>query len=498
MKRLIPPLVAGLLFFALAASEAVAAEFDKYQLESASVEISDTQAGAHADLTTNLQLNEHNGEAYAKTRDVVVELPPGIVGNPEAFPKCTVEQLGVTTQTSECPLDSQVGSTDYLVSGVATGTFANQPVYNMPAPGGDVVARFGFFAGEAPIFLNVRLDSETQSLIATVENASSTAELIASKFTLWGVPGDDSHNAQRLTPVEAAKNTGPPGGRESNLPGVPFMTNPTTCEGGREATVTVVSYQLPGSPRSLDVPFPQMTGCGLVNLEPTTSLLPTTTQGSSGTGLDYELNLPTKGLESANLLGGSHLKRAEVVLPEGMSINPSQAEGLGVCSQADLARETYNSAPDVGCPETSKIGTVEAITPVIDRNPTGSLYVAKPYENPFGSLIALYMVLKVPDRGVLVKLKGKVTVDPSTGQITTVFDDLPQLPFKTFRLHFREGARSPLVTPRACGVYTATSSFNPWARPGEAITGSSEFSITSGPDHGRCPSGGLPPSGRAW
>ena len=62
---------------------------------------------------------------------------------------------------------------------------------------------------------------------------------------------------------------------------------------------------------------------------------------------------------------------------------------------------------------------------------TGSLYLAKPYENPFGSLLALYMVLEIPDRGVLVKLPGRCMPDPDTGQLVTTFDDIPQLPVAT-------------------------------------------------------------------
>jgi hypothetical protein len=226
---------------------------------------------------------------------------------------------------------------------------------------------------------------------------------------------------------------------------------------------------------------------------PTAMLKPTTSQGTSGSGLDYELNLPTKGLEFQNLNYDSETKRAEVKLPVGMTVNPSQAEGLGICTEADLARETYNSVPNVGCPESSKIGSVVAKSPVIDRDAVGSLYIAKPYENPFGSLVALYMVLKIPDRGVLVKLAGKVSLDPETGQLTTVFDDIPELPVSSFELHFREGARAPLVTPTTCGSHTAISNFNPWSAPGKVLSKTNSFQITSGPDRGPCPTGGLPP-----
>lgn len=495
MRRVLGIATSALLALALGGSPAQAEEeFDRYALESVSTSLSTTQAGGHPDFTTKIELSEENGEPFATTRDVVVELPAGIFGNPEAFPKCTSVQLGTEPQNSECPLDTQVGSVDLKVSGVIDGFFPGEPIYNMPAPGGDVVARFGFYALAYPTFINVRLDPETHELVARVEGASAGARLVSAETTFWGVPSDPSHDAERITPAEARGDTpAPPGGRPSNLPNIPFMTNPTSCGIEREVTITVRSYQRPETLHTKSAAFPQITGCGAVEFSPTATLAPTTSQGTSGSGLDYDLSLPTKGLEFGNLLYGSELNRAEVTLPEGMTINPSEAEGLGVCSEADLARETYDSGPDVGCPETSKIGSVVAETPVIDRDAVGSLYLARPYENPFGSLLALYMVLKVPDRGVLVKLAGEVSLDPASGQITTVFEDIPQLPVSEFHLHFREGARAPLVTPSACGSYESTSLLSPWAAPAKALALGSSFAIESGPDHGPCPSGGLPP-----
>jgi hypothetical protein len=483
------------LFGVALAAQTAQAEFDEaqeYRIESAEANLSTTQAGGHPDFSTTIRLSEKQGEPYGLTRDVIVRLPPGLVGNPEAFPKCTTLQLGTTTADSECPTDSQVGAMDITLGGDNAGTFHSEPIYNMPAPGGDIAARFGFFAGPFPAILNVRLDPDTESLVATVEGAPAAASFIASTTTFWGVPANPVHDPERLTPTEATSGSGPSGGRKSTLPEIPFMTNPTSCGESRTVTLTARSYQLTGSPSTVTVPFPAITGCEATEFNPSAALAPTTSQGTSGSGLDYQLSFPTKGLEFGNLNFGSELRRAEVVLPEGMTINPSEAEGLGVCSEEDFARETYNSGPNAGCPETSKIGAVEATTPVIDRTPTGSLYLAKPYQNPFGSLLALYMVLKIPDRGVLVKLAGEVKTDPITGQITTVFDDIPQLPVGSFHLHFREGARAPLVTPSACGTYHGISNLDPWSGLTQAVTRSSAFAVDSGPDHGPCPSGGLP------
>jgi hypothetical protein len=479
-----------LLCLALPASAGAADEPWEYRLEDASAAITNSQAGAHADLTVDLRLSENSeGKPYSPTRDVVVELPPGVVGNPEAFPKCSQLQFGLSPETNECPIDSQVGSTDIRIE---MGTFQKEPIYNLATPDGDAAARFGFFAGPYPVLLNVRVDPGTNSLIAAVEGASSAAGLMEASTTFWGVPSDPVHDPARRTPLEVFEGTGPVGGRESSLPPVPFMTNPTSCE-PRQLTVTARSYQLPDSPSIKTVPFPQLSGCGAIEFKPTTGISLTTSQGTSGTGLDYELTMPQNGLQVENLNSGSHLRRAEVVLPKGVTINPSQAEGLGVCAPQDFAGERFNSPPNAGCPETSKVGSVVAESPVIDRKAEGSLYVAKPYDNPFGSLIALYMVLKIPDRGVLVKLAGKVTLDPATGQITTVFDDLPQLPVSSFKLHFREGARAPLVTPSACGTYTTVSNLSPWSAPGKTVAKPNDLGIGSGPDRGPCPGGGLPP-----
>ncbi|HEX5592303.1 MAG TPA: hypothetical protein VFX35_03010 [Solirubrobacterales bacterium] len=491
-EKLLFALAVAFLVLLVPSAMAAEEEWDKYKIETASVSLSDTQAGAHADFTTDISLSRNQGFPYANTRDVVVRLPTGIFGNPAAFPKCTPDEFGLSPDQSTCPVDSQVGSTEVVVGGVISVT-ANEPIYNMPAPGGDVVARFGFYALIYPVFVNVRLDPDTNTLVASAEGLSAGARLLSSTFTLWGVPGAPVHDPLRVTPEEVQLGGAPPGGRPSSMADKPFMTNPTSCETGRQVTISARSYQRPESPSVVTVPYPQITGCESLEFNPSVTLKPTTTQATTGSGLDYEATFPTKGLQFGNLTYGSEMKRAEVILPEGMTINPSEAEGLGVCSEEDLSRERYDSLPGVGCPETSKVGTVEAVTPVIDRNATGSLYIAKPYENPFGSLVALYMVLKVPDRGVLLKLAGEVTLDPTTGRVTTVFDDIPQLPVAEFKLHFREGERAPLVTPSACGLHTAVNNLTPWSRPANPLFISNPFSIESGPNHGPCPSGGLPP-----
>jgi hypothetical protein len=226
--------------------------------------------------------------------------------------------------------------------------------------------------------------------------------------------------------------------------------------------------------------------------KPSITAVPTTKAAQSPTGLDFSLDVNDEGLTSPTGQAHSDIKKAVVTLPEGFSTNPALAEGLEVCSEADLARETPFSAPGAGCPNASKIGTVEVESKLIEENVNGALYIAKPYENPFNSLLALYIVIKNPNLGILVKQPLQVVPDPVTGQLTTVADNLPQLPFSHFKLHFREGTRSPLASPPGCGSYQAKAVLTPYSG-GAPITTTSAFEIITGPDAGPCPSGGLPP-----
>ena len=137
-----------------------------------------------------------------------------------------------------------------------------------------------------------------------------------------------------------------------------------------------------------------------------------------------------------------------MVLPEGMSVSPSSAAGLGACSSEQIGVGN-DLAPS--CPRSSKLGTVTVDTPVLDDPMTGDVILATPDDNPFGSLISLYIVAE--GAGVRVKLPGRVDPDPVTGQLTATFSNNPQLPFDRLRVRFDGGDNASLATPTACGRY---------------------------------------------
>jgi hypothetical protein len=496
MKRLV---ASTLVVIAVVAAAAAQADPANYGIDSVSASLSSPQAGAHADFSTSIVLKTENFELPALTRDVSVELPPGLLANPNAVPRCSAAQF-VTTDVEEksnasgCPQNSQVGVTHIVFSNEHEGTASFvEPVFNLvPRPGEP--ARLGFIALQYPILIDTELRPD-YGVTAMVKGADTLATLYTTETTLWGVPADGSHDSERMTPYESAHNRGgietPTGTRSSGLTPTPYMVNPTQCGGPLSIRATAVSYQLPNVLSEGSGLLPGMTGCSLLDFKPDLSITPSTDQASSGSGLSVKLAFPTGGFEDAKLFAEAGLRRAEVVLPEGLTINPSQANGLSACSEADFAQETATSGPGEGCPESSKIGTATARSPLLEEEAEGALYVATPHANPFGSLIALYLVLRVPERGVVVKLAGRVEPDPNTGRLVSIFGDppyeIPQLPVSSFELRFREGARAPLVTPSRCGDYVGTATFTSWA--GQVAIAHPSFRITGGHGGGACPSG---------
>jgi hypothetical protein len=466
----------------LIAGPAAAAEPEKYALESVSVSLSTPQAGAHADLTTQFELTEENNEPYGLTRDVFVEMPPGVIGNPQKFPRCTIAQLGEHPSVSECPQDSQLGVSEIRLGGDRSGALI-EPVYNMPSPGGDIVARFGIFAGPYPSVINVRVNPIDYSLVAAVEGAPAAALLIEASTTLWGVPAAPEHDALRLTPEEALNQELPPGGRPSGQPEIPFLSNPTDCSLRREVTITAVSYQLPDKPSTMSAPFPQIGGCGKLDFGVNFSAVPTNPDASAPTGLDAVLEIPQN--EAPKDLATSTLKSAVVSLPQGLTINPSAGDGLGSCSPAQVG---FGSAAAPNCPDDAKLGSVEIDVPALERTLNGGVYQRTPEE---GKLFRFWVV--TDEQGVRLKLPAEIQANPLTGQLTTVFSGisslggLPQVPFEELRLHISGGPRAPLATPAQCGTYNSEYAFYPWSGKPPA-TGVAPMRITQG-----CGKGGFAP-----
>jgi hypothetical protein len=481
-----------------------------------------TQAGSHPfQMTSSLEFKKldplHPDEEF---KDLTVEQIAGLVADAGAVPRCsTVDFLTFINAgvASQCPDSTALGANATRTT--ITKSFA--PAFNLDPPPG-VVLKLGFIVVNTPITIEVGLkDAPPYNGRAALTNIPQTVGVLDSVLTLWGNPADPAHDPYRgncvsnvnqvIPPVIEANYPEPPsyGDCTTNSPEEPFLTLPSSCNGPQETTYEATSWQ--GSKDKGGVPTHDdsvpsnplgMTGCAKLGFSPEVDSKATTDSAETSTGLDFSIDFHDEGLTSPKGLAQSTIKDTVVTLPEGVTVNPSIAEGLGVCGPADLGRETLKALPGQGCPNASKIGTVHVETPLLDEAVEGSVFLAKQddpatsakgAENPFDSLLAFYIVLKHPGLGVLVKLPALVEPDPVTGQLVTTVEDTPQLPFSHFEFHFREGQRAPLVSPPACGTYTTKAELTPWARPSEVLTTTSDFQITRGIGGGACPPGGVPP-----
>ena len=498
-KQFLPTLAAACLAALLLASSASAAfgidDFDvTYNAEDGS---GATQAGSHPfAMTTAIDFSfKPNPEipggftSDGSPKDLIFNLPTGLVGDREAVPACSNAQFLVTELGySTCPDADAVGIFRLRSPGETSGGDPTA-VYNLVPPPG-VVAKIGFVLYNIPIAILIRVNpAPPYNLIASLQNASDVVVVGGSALTVWGNPASPRHDSER-GPCARTTDSCP-----VILPERPFLTLPRACAGPLLTSYAATSWEEPDATPLTGFSSSALltNGCGKLAFGPTITAKPTTLAAQSPTGLDFSLDVKDEGLSNPKGLANSDVKKAVVTLPEGFSTNPSLAEGLNVCTKADLARETAFSAPGAGCPDESKIGTVEVESPLLDESVNGSLFIAKPYDNEAGdSLLGLYMVIKNPVLGIVVTQALKVEPDPVTGQLTTVVDNIPQLPFSHFKLHFREGTRSPLASPPGCGEYNATAVLSPWS--GSApITTNSAFSFIVGPESGPCPSGATPP-----
>lgn len=422
-------------------------------------------------------------------RDLHVDLPPGFIGNPNAVSECTQAAFA----TGACPRSSAVGRADLFVYPISGGEeeylAPNTTVYNLAHPRG-VITDLAFDVGGNPIHIKVSLDAANHYAITSeVPQINETLPPYNQRLTLWGVPADSSHDdGEACGSVSAISHI--EGGVEpechTDATPKPFLSLPSQCESANTFRLHHYdSWQHKGvfGP-DIDYTLPGLiTECDKPRFEPEVEIEPTGKQANTPTGLDVHVKV--KQNENPNALATPPVKRFTVKLPEGMSFSPSFADGLSSCTLAQM--QLGNNDP-VECPDASRIGEVTLHTPLLPNSAEGSMYLAAQGDNPFGSTFALLLVLHdTEERGVLIKIPGRIDVDETTGQITTVFNDTPQFPFDDLTLKFRSGPRAPLVSPPTCGKQTIGVEVASYAQPQKPVDASNTYDVTEGPNGTPCP-----------
>jgi hypothetical protein len=460
----------------------------------------DTRAGSHPySLNITFFLNNENGETInhpvGEARNIVINAPPGVVGDPQAVPRCTRAQFNL----EECPLGSQVGvnRTDTfegprfgkISEGNGTLNTVQLPVYNMVPPPG-VPAQFGFTVFHEGARLDAHVRSGSDYGISEHIKNIPQLEITLNSITLWGDPGESSHDYQRCTLLAQRNDCG-----AASIENVPFLTTPTSCTGPQLFSGSAESWAPEGAIGSgvSELSFfshgndgtpAGLTGCDHLSFEPSIGVSPDTSSADTPAGLTVDVKVPQEGLVEPEGLAMSNIKDTTVTLPEGMVINPGQAAGLAACQQAQSAIGT-EEAPS--CPSASKVGTDQIATPLLAHKLEGDVYVLQ--SNPPN----LKLLVAASGEGVNLKLVGDVRLDEATGRLTTTFTETPELPFTDFKLSFSGGAQAALATPTRCGTYTTTSDFTPWSTPDvQDAFPSSQFTIDHGPGGGACPGASLP------
>jgi hypothetical protein len=390
-----------------------------------------------------------------------------------------------------------VGTATVMVESIGAGRLVlTVPVFNIaPAPGEPAA-----FAFNAALF-EVRLDTSVLSdgeynVRVSAQDITAGAATYMSSITIWGVPAE--HNgpgpdalAKNLGGGDflTGKNEGKPeysfgdpsveekaeqeGGQGyiNKIEGethVPLLTNPSQCSTPLTGILETDSWEAQGVLASEPASLGIATGCNQLAFKPSVSMLPDTLEAGAPAGYSFDLNVPQNTEPEA--LATPDVKRTSVTLPAGTVISPSAADGLGDCTSAQF--ELHSGRPG-GCPRDSQVGTVRVKTPALEERLEGEVFLAAPECEPCtpqdaqdGKMVRLFLQLVGEgESGIVVKLEGTGEINQQTGQLTTTFNETPQLPFSELQLTLQGGERATLANPRACGSATTTADLTPWSTP---------------------------------
>lgn len=490
-------------------------------IESFSTTPSSTQAGSHPNFT--LSMNFGGGSTPKSMR---IELPPGFVGNPAAAAKCPV----ATFEAGGCGADSVVGTTTVRTAAGLGGNGQNPlaPILEQLGPilgplnpiispldpvtcgllgilctqggggtstgastspggvvGGIIGGLFGNRAGsratqrqalELPLAVPgtvynlepnpgepARLGIQLLGIIR-LQSAVDLRDTTDFGLTsiLDNLPNSFSGLPLRVTGMDLTL-------QGATAAGGTFVTLPTRCSTAT-TNVSVVPYE--GEPASGSASFTP-TDCQNVPFTPALGVTPSTTEIDQNAQYAISLAVP----DDNGPIRQSHVSETRVSLPEGTALNPGSAQGLEACTDAQFGKGERR-APS--CPAASQVGTVSFTSPLVGTL-NGTVYEGEPKP---GQMIRL--LVDVPGPGFRIKLLGDVNPDPKTGQVHSVFANLPQLPFTGFVLTFRGGPKSILVTPPTCGLYTSTATLVPNSGT-TPQTPNSAFTATYNAEGAPCP-----------
>jgi uncharacterized repeat protein (TIGR01451 family) len=486
-----------------------------------------TQAGGTPyEFTTKVDLNTEIAEkeeipgnrvptvipAGGNPKDIAVDLPPGLIVDPQATPTCPVAVFDESPKTfgvvSNCAPSTQVGTALLVEEGKA----ALFPLYNlMPQQGRP--AEFGLVANGVKLVITGSVRTgEDYGLSAISSGIPAASVLSSATITLWGVPADPSHDARRGQECSWIYSERPlgegcsHGGQSSSERPVALVRLPTECSGqplvgvgASDSWENPGAIELNGSRDHSDPTWstgtgtlPPPTGCGSLSFSSSLEVQPDNTLAGEPAGLGVTLGVPQT--EDPTLTAVPNVRKVRVALPMGMVISPSAAQGLTTCRDDPKANPLVepdelgpSSLSPASCNASSQVGTVRATSPDLALPLNGEVFLGTPECEPCspadaqdGRMVRLYLQLIGEGSDALtVKLVGYGSIDQQTGQLTTTFAENPQLPFEKLTLSLGGGPRATLANPRTCAPALTNGDLTPWSSPFTADSlPTSSFEVT--------------------
>ncbi|HEX5852921.1 MAG TPA: hypothetical protein VFY36_07510 [Solirubrobacteraceae bacterium] len=480
----------------------------------------DTQAGDHPGmLITTLAYNTvnfaftHPGTSTAEVsvqepKTVIVNFPVGLVGNPLVAATCP--EANLRENGPGCPADSQVGTVILNEHGRLSNSESegiSSSIYNMVPQDGNPM-EFAFnVANEGEIVMYPRFIPTPSGYALSIAVPAQPKSALTPVGTTLMFFGDPARRGAELHQRAAERETGQPVALEQVTPAAMF-TNPTDCSAEpASASVEMNSWVQPrhwvttSSPVYEASPLRQLSECSALQFNAQIDVKPQETQIDTPSGYTVDIKVPQAPNFTPDL-ATPDLRDAELHLPVGVAISPSVGTGLVSCHATgpEGINITHGWAPtgaqpldpavpeamEIGpdglphiapghCPDASRVGDVELVTPLLANPLTGHVYIAQPEcgregqpactneDAESGRLFGLYA--EAAGSGVIIKLEGRISVDPDTGQMTVRFKDSPQMPFSDLQLRLKGGQRALLANPRGCAVARTTSRLTPWGAP---------------------------------
>lgn len=454
--------------------------------------LSDSRLGAHADFTVRINANYGaTGTTTGNTvggssviipdpatypqpsdfretaKNFLVDLPPGLVGNPNAIPMAErCDQL--VFETGMCPASATIGTL------TVTTTLVGSTPEEFPAEG------YYPEPGENYLNITVRPPASASTSAAAPQTRVSllkTDPEVPAKIGLYVNPPFNAYKQIREV-LEVVPDTGGDlrlrttaanlGHRLYSLAtgdfltnyridsmelkllgtlanGNKFMTNPTECTEWKSsvwANAEFVNDNLESDPRRTGVNeftapavstiIPNCTNLGSVPFPITGKVAISDTKRDVSPDFDFTIENP--GIFANGDVVSTTPKKIVARVPASFNVDVQQ---LGrTCTEADFNADA--------CPATSRVGNVKIETPLLLPGLAGDVYLVR---KPGAGL---------PDLGLRVRgaisftQRGKNRYVGARGnEIETTFDNIPQLGFSKLTFHL-DGGPSGLLRTLAC------------------------------------------------